>query len=284
MRSLGFSLTTITEMLRQPMEAPAEGGRPRLSNASLKSLRETLGAQLATLDTRVAPGAPRAQGSRGPAGPSCAGTPTTSNAAWPANWWRRPCAAARGAPGVMTAPAPRPASARGFSAVAWMPWAIGLVTAVDYFDNALFAFFASYIAGGVNASPDELVWASSAYALGAVLGILQQHAWIERLGYRRYLALCMFACRGRPRRRLVRQFHPARAGARRAGLLCGADARRLPHPDPDRHAGRAPRQGAQGLHGADRLRRRAGAGGRRLTGSRTSTGAGCSAAPCRRRC
>jgi len=92
----------------------------------------------------------------------------------------------------MTAPAfvqRRP----GLAAAAWMPWTIGLVTAVDYFDNALFAFFASYIAGGVNASPDELVWASSAYALGAVLGILQQHAWIERLGYRRYLAICMFA-------------------------------------------------------------------------------------------
>jgi MFS family permease len=82
---------------------------------------------------------------------------------------------------------------RGIVAAALMPWAIGLVTAIDYFDNALFAFFASYIAGGVNASPDELVWASSAYALGAVLGILQQHAWIERLGYRRYLAICMFA-------------------------------------------------------------------------------------------
>jgi MFS family permease len=82
---------------------------------------------------------------------------------------------------------------RGIAVAALMPWAIGLVTAIDYFDNALFAFFASYIAGGVNASPDELVWASSAYALGAVLGILQQHAWIERLGYRRYLAVCMFA-------------------------------------------------------------------------------------------
>ncbi|MET3466314.1 hypothetical protein ABIC42_007084 [Variovorax sp. 1133] len=43
------------------------------------------------------------------------------------------------------------------AAVALLPWAIGLVTAIDYFDNALFAFFASYIAGGVNASPDELV-------------------------------------------------------------------------------------------------------------------------------
>jgi DNA-binding transcriptional MerR regulator len=54
MRSLGFSLTAITAMLQQPMEAPAEGGRPRLSNASLKTLRETLGEQLATLDARVA--------------------------------------------------------------------------------------------------------------------------------------------------------------------------------------------------------------------------------------
>ena len=53
MRSLGFSLTTITAMLQQPMEAPAEGGRPRLTNASLKTLRETLGGQLATLDARV---------------------------------------------------------------------------------------------------------------------------------------------------------------------------------------------------------------------------------------
>jgi MFS family permease len=68
-----------------------------------------------------------------------------------------------------------------------------LPCAIDYFDNALFAFFASYIAGGISATPDELVWASSAYALGAVLGILHEHAWVERLGYRRYLALCMFA-------------------------------------------------------------------------------------------
>ncbi|MEJ8823025.1 MFS transporter [Variovorax humicola] len=73
-----------------------------------------------------------------------------------------------------------------------MPWAIGLVVAIDYVDAALFAFFASYIASGVNASPEELIWASTAYALLAVLGILQQHAWVERLGYRRYLAICMF--------------------------------------------------------------------------------------------
>jgi DNA-binding transcriptional MerR regulator len=54
MRSLGFSLPVITAMLQQPVEAPAEGGRPRLSNASLKALRETLTGQLGMLDARVA--------------------------------------------------------------------------------------------------------------------------------------------------------------------------------------------------------------------------------------
>ena len=82
---------------------------------------------------------------------------------------------------------------RGIDVVALAPWVIGMATAIDYFDNALFAFFASYIAGGVSASADELVWASSAYAFGAVLGILNQRAWVERLGYRRYLAICMLA-------------------------------------------------------------------------------------------
>jgi len=53
MRSLGFSLTTITTMLQQPFEAPADGGRPRLSNASLKTLKATLTMQLETLDKRV---------------------------------------------------------------------------------------------------------------------------------------------------------------------------------------------------------------------------------------
>lgn len=54
MRSLGFSLTTITAMVQKPFEAAADGGRPRLSNASLKELKETLVKQLDALDTRVA--------------------------------------------------------------------------------------------------------------------------------------------------------------------------------------------------------------------------------------
>jgi MFS family permease len=73
----------------------------------------------------------------------------------------------------------------------FFPWVLAVVTGLDYFDNAIFSFFTSYIAGGINASPDELVWASSAYAIAAVLGILQQQWWVERFGYRRYVAGCM---------------------------------------------------------------------------------------------
>lgn len=54
LRSLGFSLTAITAMVQQPFDAPAEGGRPRLSNASLKTLKATLSTQLEALDTRIA--------------------------------------------------------------------------------------------------------------------------------------------------------------------------------------------------------------------------------------
>lgn len=70
-------------------------------------------------------------------------------------------------------------------------WALTLVTALDYLDSSLFSFFASYIAGGINASPDEIVWSSSSYAVAAVLGILQQQWWVDRLGNKYYIAACM---------------------------------------------------------------------------------------------
>lgn len=70
-------------------------------------------------------------------------------------------------------------------------WALALATGLDYFDNAMFGFFTRYIAGGINASPDELVWASTAYALASVLGILQQQWWVEHVGYRRYVGACL---------------------------------------------------------------------------------------------
>jgi MFS family permease len=73
----------------------------------------------------------------------------------------------------------------------FFPWAIALATGLEYFDNTIFSFFTSYIAGGINASADELVWSSSAYAVASVLGILQQQWWVERLGYRRYISGCL---------------------------------------------------------------------------------------------
>ncbi|CAG9187294.1 hypothetical protein LMG23994_06739 [Cupriavidus pinatubonensis] len=66
-------------------------------------------------------------------------------------------------------------------------WALALATGLNYFDNAMFGFFTRHIAGGINASPDEPVWASTAYAMTSVLGIRQQQWWVERVGYRRYL-------------------------------------------------------------------------------------------------
>ncbi|WP_277186780.1 MFS transporter [Caballeronia sp. BR00000012568055] len=73
----------------------------------------------------------------------------------------------------------------------FFPWAIALATGLDYFDNAIFSFFTSHIAGGINASVDELVWSSSAYAVASVLGILQQQWFVERLGWRRYVGGCL---------------------------------------------------------------------------------------------
>lgn len=72
-----------------------------------------------------------------------------------------------------------------------LAWAIAFAVGIDYFDNTIFSFFASFIAGGVNAPPDELVWSSTAYATTSVLGIVQQQWLIERLGFRRYLSGCL---------------------------------------------------------------------------------------------
>jgi len=74
---------------------------------------------------------------------------------------------------------------------ALFPWTLAFATGLDYYDNTLFSFFTSYIAGGINSSPDELVWATSAYAVAAVLGILQQQWWVERIGFRRYIVGCL---------------------------------------------------------------------------------------------
>lgn len=52
LRSLGFSLQGITEMLKRPLE-PVEGGRRRYSNESLQHIRDGLAQQIEALDTRI---------------------------------------------------------------------------------------------------------------------------------------------------------------------------------------------------------------------------------------
>ncbi|HAT1642300.1 TPA: multidrug efflux MFS transporter [Raoultella ornithinolytica] len=69
--------------------------------------------------------------------------------------------------------------------------AIALCVGLEFFDSAFFSFFASYIAGGVNAPADELVWSTSLYAVTSVLGILQQSWLVQRTGYKGYLILCL---------------------------------------------------------------------------------------------
>ncbi|WP_179404433.1 MFS transporter [Burkholderia guangdongensis] len=92
---------------------------------------------------------------------------------------------------MSTTPSRPPVFAAARFRADFFPWAIALATGIDYFDNSMFSFFTSYIAGGLNASPDELVWSATAYAVASVLGILQQQWWVERIGYRRYVSGCL---------------------------------------------------------------------------------------------
>jgi DNA-binding transcriptional MerR regulator len=52
LRSLGFSLHGLTEMLKRPLE-PGEGGRKRYSTESLGEIQRGLAQQIEALDTRI---------------------------------------------------------------------------------------------------------------------------------------------------------------------------------------------------------------------------------------
>lgn len=196
---MAFSLQGIVELLKRPVE-PIGDGRKGYSSESLREIEAALAQQVDALDARIAgvrrelkeAQAVRAELSddldyirRRIAGKS---RKRSFRNGWPRGSGAKPRAArtqtndrrAARAKLVRVAPPRRR-----------LPWAVALATGLDYFDNAVFSFFTSYIAGGINASADELVWASSAYAVASVLGILQQQWWIERLGYRRYVGGCL---------------------------------------------------------------------------------------------
>jgi DNA-binding transcriptional MerR regulator len=54
LKSLGFSLRTITEMLKRPLDQSSEDGRARYSLAALHDIHASLSGHLQTLDERVA--------------------------------------------------------------------------------------------------------------------------------------------------------------------------------------------------------------------------------------
>ncbi|WP_236822563.1 MFS transporter [Andreprevotia sp. IGB-42] len=71
---------------------------------------------------------------------------------------------------------------------------LGLITAVEFFENTMFVFAASHIVGGISAAPREFAQVQAAYAIGSMLMIVKQQ-WLSRhFGYRRYLcgALLLF--------------------------------------------------------------------------------------------
>jgi len=68
---------------------------------------------------------------------------------------------------------------------------LGLITAVEFFENAMFVFGAAHIMGGLDATPAEFVRAQAAYAVGCLMAMVMQQYMAARYGYRRYLLASM---------------------------------------------------------------------------------------------
>ncbi|SCK05772.1 MFS transporter [Vogesella sp. LIG4] len=64
---------------------------------------------------------------------------------------------------------------------------LGLITAVEFFENAMFVFAASHVMGGIDASPREFALVQAAYAVGSMLMIVKQQWLTRHYGYRHYL-------------------------------------------------------------------------------------------------
>lgn len=71
---------------------------------------------------------------------------------------------------------------------------LSLVVSVEFLENIMFVFSASYIIKGVDADPRSFALAQGAYAVGSMLMIVSQQWLAGQFGYRRYLtaALAIF--------------------------------------------------------------------------------------------
>ncbi|QHI97012.1 MFS transporter [Xylophilus rhododendri] len=68
---------------------------------------------------------------------------------------------------------------------------LGLLVGLEFLENGMFVFAASYIVGGVHAAPREFAQAQAAYAIGSMVMIVLQQ-WLSRhFGYRRYLTVSL---------------------------------------------------------------------------------------------
>lgn len=65
---------------------------------------------------------------------------------------------------------------------------LGLLTALEFFENTMFVFGAAHIMGGIDAAPEEFVRAQAAYAVGSLVAMVLQQRLAQRFGYRRYLS------------------------------------------------------------------------------------------------
>ena len=68
---------------------------------------------------------------------------------------------------------------------------IGLLTALDFFENSTFLFAASPIMGGIHADPREFAHSLSAYAIGSMLMIVVQQWASKKFGYKAYLLVAL---------------------------------------------------------------------------------------------
>lgn len=64
---------------------------------------------------------------------------------------------------------------------------LGLITSLDFYENAMFVFSANHIMGGIHATPREFAQIQAAYAIGSILMISLQQWATRNFGYRNYL-------------------------------------------------------------------------------------------------
>lgn len=70
--------------------------------------------------------------------------------------------------------------------------AIGCLVGIEFLQNAMLAFSAAYISGGVSAAPEEFSLLTAVYA-GTAIMMIAMHRWlVERLGYRLFIRTSLF--------------------------------------------------------------------------------------------